>query len=145
MPLVAGTILGNLDKDFTEFFVPMIGRLLPFLGWNLGAAMNIQSAIAAGLPGILMAGIFMVLLLPLIPFDRYIMKQNAGVDGAAIWNVAGMSVANPASIASALPLVFADQSTSATAIVMMVCIITSIISPIVAQKLYVKEYGIQSL
>lgn len=145
VPLVAGTILGNLDKDFTDFFVPMIGRLLPFLGWNLGAAMNIQSAIAAGLPGILMAGIFMVLLLPLIPFDRYIMKQNAGVDGAAIWNVAGMSVANPASIASALPLVFADQSASATAIVMMVCIITSIISPIVAQKLYVKEYGIQSL
>jgi 2-keto-3-deoxygluconate permease len=145
VPLVVGIVLGNVDKDFREFFVPMIGRLLPFLGWNLGAAMNIQSAIASGLPGLLMAVIFMVLLLPLIPFDRFINKQNAGVDGAAIWNVAGMSVANPVSIATALPAVFADQATSATAIVMMVCIITSIISPIVAQKLYVKEYGIQSM
>ena len=54
--------------------------------------MNIQSAIASGLPGILMAGIFMVLLLPLIPFDRYIMKQNAGVDGAAIWYVSSLQL-----------------------------------------------------
>lgn len=141
IPLLVGIVLGNLDKDFTEFFVPMVGGLLPFLGWNLGAAMNIQSAIASGLPGLLMAVIFMVLMFPVIPFDRYVTKQNAGIDGAAIWNVAGMSVANPASVAAALPMVFADQSTSATAIVMMVCIITSIISPIVAQKLYTKEYG----
>ncbi|AMB98571.1 hypothetical protein AWM75_00545 [Aerococcus urinaehominis] len=141
IPLFAGMALGNLDTDFADFFMPMIGRLLPFLGWNLGAGMNIGEALQSGLAGLLMSGLFMVLMLPLIPFDKYVTKQNAGVDGAAIWNVAGMSVANPAVIGAALPALFADQVNAATAIVMMVCIITSIISPIVAQRLYTKAYG----
>ncbi|MDK6421401.1 2-keto-3-deoxygluconate permease, partial [Aerococcus urinae] len=81
------------------------------------------------------AGLFMVLMLPLILFDKYVTKVNDGVDGVAIWNVAGMSVANPAIIGAALPAAFATQVTSATAIVMMVCIITSLASPALAQKM----------
>lgn len=135
IPLIAGAVLGNIDGEFASFFTPLIARLLPFLGWNLGVGMNLKDAVAAGFSGILMAIIFMILMFPLIPFDKYVTKQNGGVDGAAIWNVAGMSVANPAMVGAALPTLFGDQITSATAIVMMVCIITSIISPIVAQKL----------
>ena len=41
--------------------------------------------------------------------DKYVFKKNNGVDGAAIWNVAGMSIGNPAAIAMAFPLLFGNQ------------------------------------
>ncbi|WP_195863584.1 2-keto-3-deoxygluconate permease [Aerococcus urinae] len=135
LPLIVGALLGNNDPDFADFFSPLIGKLLPFLGWNLGVGMNLMDAVSSGLSGLVMAGLFMVLMLPLILFDKYVTKVNDGVDGVAIWNVAGMSVANPAIIGAALPVAFATQVTSATAIVMMVCIITSLASPALAQKL----------
>ncbi|MGX7107027.1 2-keto-3-deoxygluconate permease [Hutsoniella sourekii] len=145
IPLLVGIALGNIDTDFKEFFTPLVGKLLPFLGWNLGAGMNLMDAVKSGLPGIMMALIFMVLMLPLIPFDKFVTKNNAGVDGAAIWNVAGVSVANPAIVGAALPGLFQEQVTSGTAIVMMVCIITSVISPIVAQRLFQSAYGKNNL
>ncbi|MCY3035554.1 MULTISPECIES: 2-keto-3-deoxygluconate permease [Aerococcus] len=135
IPLIVGAVLGNLDPDFADFFSPLIGKLLPFLGWNLGVGMNLMDAISSGLSGVLMAVLFMVLMLPLILFDKYVAKVNDGVDGVAIMNVGGVSVANPAIIGAALPAAFANQVTSATAIVMMVCIITSLVSPALAQKL----------
>ena len=61
----------------------------------------------------------MVLMLPLILMDKYVFKKNNGVDGAAIWNVAGMSIGNPAAIAMAFPLLFGNQVESAMAIVAM--------------------------
>lgn len=139
IPLIVGMSLGNLDPDFADFFTPMIGRLLPFLGWNLGAGMRIQDALASGGSGLLMTLAFFILMLPLIFFDRYVTKQNAGIDGAAIWNVAGMSVANPALIGLTLPETFGDDVVAATAIVMMVCIASSLLSPLVAQKLYQRK------
>lgn len=146
IPLIAGMLLGNIDTGFREFFAPMVGKLLPFLGWNLGAGMSIQDAIASGVPGFIMTAIFLVLMLPLIPFDKFVTKNNGGVDGAAIWNVAGMSVANPAIVGAALPHLFNSAEVArATAIVMMACIITSILSPIVAQRLFKKEYGAENM
>ncbi|KAA9220446.1 MULTISPECIES: 2-keto-3-deoxygluconate permease [Aerococcus] len=144
IPLIIGALLGNVDPDFADFFSPLIGKLLPFLGWNLGVGMNLMDAVSSGLSGLVMAGLFMVLMLPLILFDKYVTKVNDGVDGVAIWNVAGMSVANPAIIGAALPTAFANQVTSATAIVMMVCIITSLASPALAQKLS-KESEVERL
>lgn len=144
IPLIVGIVLGNIDAEFTTFFTPLIGKLLPFLGWNLGASMNVIDAVESGFSGLLMALIFMVLMYALILADKYVFKQNAGVDGAAIWNVAGVSVANPALIGASLPAIFGSEITRATAIVMMCCIITSIVSPILAQRLYQKGYGRQS-
>lgn len=81
-----------------------------------------------------MALIFMVLMFPLILFDRKFNSEGRGIYGAAIWNV-GMSVSKPSPyLASTLGGVYLAQSTSATAIVMMVCIITSILSPIMAKN-----------
>lgn len=135
IPLIVGMVLGNLDAEFGEFFGPLIGRLLPFLGWNLGTGMNLFSAVNSGVSGFIMTVIFLALMLPLILMDKFVFKKNNGVDGVAIWNVAGMSIGNPAAIALAFPALFGDQVQSATAIVAMVCIITSILSPIVAQKM----------
>lgn len=139
IPLILGVILGNIDSDFSKLFSPLISGILPFLGWNLGVGMNLGDAIKSGIPGIVMAIIFAIFMLPLVFFDKKISPKDNGIYGAAIWNVAGMSVANPAIIATALGGVYLEQTTSATAIVMMVCIITSILSPILAKKLYDKK------
>lgn len=144
LPLIVGMILGNIDKNFASYFSPIVGLLLPFLGWNLGAGMNLGDAFQSGLAGLLMAVVFLVLMLPIVLFDRYITKNNAGIDGIAIYNVAGISAANPAIVAAAMP-VFANDVTSATAIVMMCVIITSIFSPIFAQKVFMKEYGARNV
>lgn len=146
IPLIAGAVLGNIDKDFTDLFSPLIGKLLPFLGWNLGAGMNLKDAVSSGVSGVVATVMFMVLMSVLIPFDKYVTKNNKGVDGAALWNVAGMSVSNPAFINAAMPGIFTQQDvTQSTAIVMMVCVITSIVSPIVAQKLFKKGYGVDTV
>lgn len=135
VPLLIGLALGNIDPEIGTFFAPLIGRILPFFGWNLGSGMNLFSAIKSGTAGFVMTAIFMVLMIPLILMDKFVFKKNNGVDGAAIWNVAGMSIGNPLAIGTALPVLFGGQVESATAIIAMACLITSIISPIVAQRL----------
>lgn len=138
LPLVVGIVLGNLDPEFGKVFRPVMPGALMLLGWLLGQGMDMFEAIESGLSGIIVTVIFMVLSMPLMYFvDKKILKYD-GLSGISVATVAGMSTAVPATVGAAIPEVIGDV-TSATAQVLMAAIITSILAPMIVNRLNMKK------
>ncbi|MCD8198306.1 MAG: 2-keto-3-deoxygluconate permease [Lachnospiraceae bacterium] len=99
-PFLVGMILGNLDERVSKFFSPMVGQILPFLGFCLGCGINLSTILTSGLSGVLLGLINIAVTgLVLIPVDRFILKGR-GYRGAAICTVAGNAAATPALVAA---------------------------------------------
>ncbi len=47
-PILVGMILGNIDKDLSDFLAPAGSILLPFVGFCLGAGMNLTNIAKGG-------------------------------------------------------------------------------------------------
>ena len=136
LPLLIGVILGNLDEDLRKFLLTGGIVLIPFFAFSLGAALNFNTIIEAGLPGILLGvittffgGIFNILA------DRAV--GGTGIAGAAASSTAGNAVATPAALAlvdpSIIPLVPVATSQIAAAVVTTI-ILTPILTQFVAKR-----------
>lgn len=134
LPLLIGVLLGNLDDDLREFLTKGGMVLIPFFAFSLGAGLDFNTIIKAGLPGILLGvlttflgGFFNILS------DRAV--GGSGVCGAAASSTAGNAVATPAAIAlvdpSLIPLVNIATSQIAAAVVT-----TIILTPVLTQLVY---------
>lgn len=139
IPLLLGIILGNIDKGFAGLFGPVVGGLLPLLGWNLGQGMNFMEALQSGLSGIILTVIFVILMSPLFFADTKLLGYE-GVSGIAMITVAGMSTIIPPVIADAIPEV-AQYVTSANSQILFATIILAILSPMLAKRQYEKAHG----
>lgn len=137
IPLVLGMILGNIDPEFGGFFGGATGTVLFFLGWNLGQGLNLFEAIEAGIPGLLLTIIFIIISIPLFFVDRGLGYE--GITGVSMMTIAGMSTAVPASLAAIFPEL-QQYVTSATAQVLLVVLITAFLAPFLSQKVY-EKYG----
>lgn len=134
LPLIIGVVLGNLDKQLRDFLLKGGMILIPFFAFALGAGLNLNTILKAGLPGVLLGvvttffgGVFNVLA------DRAV--GGSGICGAAASSTAGNAVATPAAIAlvdpSLLPLVNVATSQIAAAVVT-----TIIFTPIFTQFVF---------
>lgn len=97
-------ILGNIDKDLSDFLAPAGTILLPFVGFCLGAGMNLTNIAKGGAQGILLGlvtcligGAFIVLC------DRFI-SRRPGYAGWAVATTAGNAVAVPPLSPRRIPL-----------------------------------------
>lgn len=140
IPLVVGLILGNIDTDFSKVFTPGIGAILPLLGWNLGQGMNLVEALKAGGSGFVLLIMFLVINLYIIFLDNKVLK-NDGIVGFALLNVAGVSTSTPAVIGALYPALAGSYVSGATSQVLLVCVVTSILTPILTQWQYKRVYG----
>jgi 2-keto-3-deoxygluconate permease len=131
LPLIIGVVLGNLDEQLRDFLLKGGMILIPFFAFALGAGLNLNTIVEAGLPGVLLGvvttffgGVFNVLA------DRAV--GGSGICGAAASSTAGNAVATPAAIAlvdpSLSPLVNVATSQIAAAVVT-----TIIFTPIFTQ------------
>lgn len=143
LPLILGMILGNLDTNFNDLFGPAIAILLPLLGWNLGQGMDLVEAAQSGLPGLLLTAIFLILMLPMLFVDNNLLGYD-GISGIGMMNVAGMTTAIPLAVATAFPHL-EPYVAGATTQVLLVSIITSLLTPILAQRRYRSVYGEEAL
>ena len=50
-PILVGMILGNIDKDLSDFLAPAGSILLPFVGFCLGSGMNLTNIAKGGVAG----------------------------------------------------------------------------------------------
>jgi 2-keto-3-deoxygluconate permease len=134
LPLIIGVVLGNLDEQLKDFLLKGGMILIPFFAFALGAGLNLNTILEAGLPGVLLGvvttffgGVFNVLA------DRA--AGGSGICGAAASSTAGNAVATPAAIAlvdpSLLPLVNGATSQIAAAVVT-----TIIFTPIFTQFVF---------
>lgn len=137
LPLIVGIVLGNIDTDFGEVFGAVMPASLMLLGWLLGQNMNMFDAIQSGVSGIIVTIIFILLEMPISYFFEKRVLHYEGYSAIALATVAGVSTSVPAVAAAALPQL-EPYVTSATAQVLMATIITSIVAPLIVNKIHDK-------
>ncbi len=139
VPLLIGFILGNLDKDISKFFAPGVSLVIPFIGFAIGAGINLSSIFKAGASGIVLAAmVFFIGGGFAILGDKFI-NRRPGYAGAAISSAAGNTIATPAAVAlidhSYQPYVAAATTQIAAAVV-----ITAIVTPMLVGWI-AKKFG----
>jgi len=142
LPFLIGFILGNLDKDFRDFFSKATHTMIPFFGFALGNSIDLTVIAKTGLLGILLGlAVIVVTGIPLMVADKYIGGGN-GTAGLAASSTAGAAVANPMIIANMKPE-FLPAAEAATALVAACVIVTSILVPILTAywAKYMKKKG----
>lgn len=131
IPLLLGFALGNLDPDLRAFFKPGQKLVIPFFAFPLGAALKFQTIFSAGLSGILL-GVLTMLVTGIAGY--FIMnwifgrKGKKTLSGAFIGTTAGNAVATPAAIAVIDPS-WLPYQTIATAQVAASVVITALCMP----------------
>jgi 2-keto-3-deoxygluconate permease len=142
VPLLFGMLLGNLDDKWRKFLAPGVALAVPFMGLPLGANLNLRDILTAGLPGIAL-GLITVLVTGVgsyFIFKLAVPKKNrkcAGL-GFAVGTAAGNSAATPLALAAVDPSL---QSIAAKATVQVsaAVVVTAIIVPFVVDFLDKRE------
>jgi 2-keto-3-deoxygluconate permease len=140
LPFVVGFALGNLDPKLRAFFAPGGLLMIPFFAFALGNTIDLTNLLSplAGL-GVVLALVVIVLTgIPLILADKYI-GGGTGTAGLAASTTAGAAAANPLAIAAVAPQ-FAPSAQSATVLVAVCIIVTSIVVPILT-GLWYRKFG----
>jgi 2-keto-3-deoxygluconate permease len=127
LPMCAGMLLGNLDRELREFLGQGVPVLIPFFAFSLGAAMDLRSIWQAGMVGLALGlAILLASGLVLILVDR--LAGGEGTAGIAAATTAGSATAVPALIATANHQ-YAAAAQSATVLVASSVVVTSLLAP----------------
>lgn len=136
IPYALGILLGNLDSNFAQAYSTIPTILLPFLGFNFGSSLNLLSAFRAGIAGIVLGIVYMILNVPILLLaDRYLNKRP-GYAGVAMCSVAGISLAIPAMLGES----FTNYQASAVSQIAMCLVVSCILCPILT-KIVVSKWG----
>ena len=130
IPLAVGAILGNIDDDFTKLFSPGLAVVIPFIGFDIGAGINLGNVLKAGGGGLFL-GVMVMVIGGGFTFlaDRYILRRP-GYAGVALATAAGNTIATPAAIALIDPRYKAFVQ-SATVQISAAVILTAILVPLI--------------
>lgn len=136
LPFLVGFILGNLDPKLRAFFSPGGLLLIPFFAFSLGNTIDLGILLSplAALGVALALSVIVLTSIPLILADKFI-GGGTGTAGLAASSTAGAAAANPIAIAAVAPQ-FADAAKTATPLVAICVIVTSIVVPILTGLWY---------
>ncbi|TQX86888.1 2-keto-3-deoxygluconate permease [Rhizobium rhododendri] len=140
LPFVVGFALGNLDAKLRVLFAPGSVLMIPFFAFALGNTIDLHTLLSplAGLGIALALAVIVLTGIPLILADKYLGGGN-GTAGLAASSTAGAAAANPIAIVAVAPQ-FAPAAPSATALVAICIIVTSIVVPILT-GFWFKKFG----
>lgn len=135
-PLIVGIFLGNISKIFCEFLAGTQKYILPFLGFAIGAGINLETIIRGGKGGLILSVLTVLAAFIIsVPSDIYINKRP-GWAAIGIYTAAGNSVIVPNLVANLDPSWQAYESIAAAQLGTVV-ILSSILIPF-ACKLRIK-------
>jgi 2-keto-3-deoxygluconate permease len=140
LPFLVGFALGNLDPKLRAFFTPGGMLMIPFFAFALGNTIDLGTLLSplAGLGVVLALTVIVLTGIPLILADKFI-GRGTGTAGLAASSTAGAAAANPIAIAAVAPQ-FAPTAQTATVLVAVCIIVTSIVVPIIT-GLWYKKFG----
>lgn len=127
-PIAIGMLLGNLDREMRSFLLQGGPLLIPFFAFALGAGIDLQMLLKAGLPGILL-GILTTFLGGALNIFADRAAGGSGVAGAAASSTAGNAVATPHAVSLADPSI-STLATAATPLVAASTITTVLLTPL---------------
>lgn len=127
LPLVAGMVLGNLDRELRDFFGRAVPVLIPFFAFALGAGIDLKNVWQSGLLGLAL-GLLVVAVsgVILVLADR--LTGGTGVGGLAAATTAGNAATVPALVAAANPA-YSEAAKQATILVSASVVVTAILVP----------------
>jgi 2-keto-3-deoxygluconate permease len=128
LPLFAGMVLGNLDRELREFFGRAVPVLIPFFAFALGAGIDMANIWRSGMLGVAM-GLAVVVFSGVLLFFADRLTGGNGVAGLAAASTAGNAAAVPALVAAANPA-YAEAAKSATLLVSASVVVTAIVVPL---------------
>lgn len=135
IPMIIGFIIGNLDYEWRKILATGMILLPPFNGFALGAGMNFNSILNAGVSGLVL-GLLTVFSTGVLTFILYsFMRKKADPMGAAIGTTAGVATTTPMAVAAADPS-FLPQVEIAMAQIAAAVVITAILCPLLVSWLY---------
>ncbi|KAJ50291.1 2-keto-3-deoxygluconate permease [Clostridium tetanomorphum] len=133
IPILIGFVLGNLDEDMRKFLANGQSLLIPFFAFPLGAALDFRTILKAGLPG-LMLGVIVVIITGFGGYFSTALFGKKRAVGAAIGTTAGNAVGTPAALALADPSLN-PYVAIATAQIAAAVIVTAILCPLLVSYL----------
>ena len=141
LPFLVGFALGNLDPKLRAFFTPGGILMIPFFAFALGNTIDLSNLLSplAALGVVMAISVIALTGIPLILADKFI-GRGTGTAGLAASSTAGAAAANPLAIAAVAPQ-FAPAAQSATVLVAICVIVTSIVVPILT-GLWYKRFGL---
>lgn len=129
LPLIIGIALGNWDPEWRAFLKSGSQLLIPFFALALGTGIDLTKIAAAGLSGILLGVLVVVITgIVLMLLDRS--TGGNGLAGIAAASTAGNAAAVPPVVA-AIYTAYAPIAAIATVQVSACVIVTAILTPIV--------------
>lgn len=128
LPIIVGVLLGNVDKNVCDFLAGTQKYIMPFLGFSIGAGINLMDIFKGGPAGFVLsiltvAAAFIISL----PADIFINKRP-GWAGIAIYTAAGNSVIVPSLVVGLDPS-WQSYEHIAAAQLGTVVILSSILAP----------------
>ncbi len=139
MPILIGMILGNLDKSLRDFFAPAGSILIPFVGFALGAGIDLTNVIKGGAAGVLLGAITIIIGGSFIVLCDKLISKRPGYAAIAVSTTAGNAVAVPAAVALVDPS-WSPYVATATTQVAAAVVVTAIMVPILTDW-WAKKYG----
>lgn len=134
LPMVLGIITGNISKPAAAFLQPGVRLLLPFIGFALGAGIDLRQAWLGGITGILLAsGTILIGASIAFALDR-LLNRGDGAAGIAASATGANTLAVPAAIALVNPLWQPYVSVATTQIAAAV-VIGAVLIPILANRI----------
>src|ERR1700761_3314127 len=128
LPLLAGIVIGNLDREMREFLGKAAPALIPFFAFAIGSSLDLSKVWQAGLLGIAL-GVVAVTVSSLVMFGADRLARGNGVAGLAAAATAGNAAAVPALVASANPA-YAAAAPFATVLVAASVVVTMLTGPV---------------
>lgn len=148
IPIIVGMIIGNLDKSMRDFMAPAGDILIPFVGFTLGAGINLSNVLKGGVPGVVLGLISVFVGGAFIVFCDRVIGRRPGYAGWAVATTAGNAVAVPAAVGiidpAWAPYAWAPYVGEATTQVAAAVVVTAILAPLMTNY-WAKKYGCPQL
>jgi 2-keto-3-deoxygluconate permease len=127
--MIAGFILGNLDTAIRDFLKTGIIFTVPFVGFCIGAHLNLFVILQGGMAGIVLSIVTVLFsFIFLVPADKFILHRP-GYAAVANCSTGGSAVAVPAIVAGISPNLAGEVAAATTAIAAS-AIITAFVCPL---------------
>lgn len=132
LPMLLGMLLGNVSPKAAAFFAPGVSLTLPFIGFALGAGIDLRQLWLGGVSGVLLAAVALFVGGGIAVLLDRLLNRGDGSAGIAASATGANAIAIPAAIALANPAWQAGAGIAAAQISTAV-IIGAILVPVLSQ------------
>ena len=143
LPMVLGIIIGNASHRAADFLAPGVALTLPFIGFALGAGIDLRQLWLGGVSGALLAVAVLVIGGGIALLLDVLLNRDDGVAGISASATGANAIAVPAAIALANP-VWQAQAGAAAAQISASVLIGALMVPLLAQWLAARKNGQRS-